>query len=144
MTWNVYVCLCSVWKKIARKGLRWNLSHLQCFIVTEWWTFVSYKHIHFSLNKIHNFSSKVIVYIYAPSHYLNLSWLIIKVLQWHSVSQEVHLNLIQDTYLKIVLTSKITYMCHWIGSALVQIMAWCLFSNKPLSKPMLGYWQLDS
>ena len=29
------------------------------------------------------------------------------------------------------------YMCQWIGSALVQIMACCLFSAKSLSKPML-------
>ena len=28
-------------------------------------------------------------------------------------------------------------MCQWIGSALVQIMACCLFVPKPLSKPML-------
>ena len=34
-----------------------------------------------------------------------------------------------------------TYMCQWIGSALVQIMACRLFSAKPLSKPMLGYCQ---
>ena len=35
------------------------------------------------------------------------------------------------------------YMRQWIGSALVQIMACRLFSAKPLSKPMLGYCQLD-
>ena len=29
------------------------------------------------------------------------------------------------------------YKCQWMGSALVQIMACCLFSTKPLSKPML-------
>ena len=32
----------------------------------------------------------------------------------------------------------------WIGLALVQIMAWRLISAKPLSKPMLGYCQLDT
>ena len=31
------------------------------------------------------------------------------------------------------------YMRQWFGSALVQIMACCLFSAKPLSKPMLDY-----
>ena len=36
------------------------------------------------------------------------------------------------------------YMCQWIGSALVQIMAWSLFGAKPLSKPMLRYCQLDT
>ena len=36
-----------------------------------------------------------------------------------------------------------TFMCQWIGSALVQIMACCLFGAKPLFKPTLGYCQLD-
>ena len=35
------------------------------------------------------------------------------------------------------------YMCQSIGLALVQIMACRLFGAKPLSKPMLGYCQLD-
>ena len=36
-----------------------------------------------------------------------------------------------------------TYIRHWTGSALVQIMACHLFGAKPLSKPVLGYCQLD-
>ena len=28
-------------------------------------------------------------------------------------------------------------------TALVQVMAWCQTGDKPLSKPMLGYYQLD-
>ena len=35
------------------------------------------------------------------------------------------------------------YMCQWIGTALIQIMAWHQFSAKTLSKPMLGYCQLE-
>ena len=35
------------------------------------------------------------------------------------------------------------YIRQWIGSALVQIMACRLFDAEPLSKPMLGYSQLD-
>ena len=35
------------------------------------------------------------------------------------------------------------YMCKWIGSALVQIMACRLFGAKPLSEPMLEYCWLD-
>ena len=35
------------------------------------------------------------------------------------------------------------YMCQWIGSTLVQIMACRLFGAKPLSKPMMVYCQLD-
>ena len=37
-----------------------------------------------------------------------------------------------------------TYMHLWIGSALVEIMACRLFGAKPLSKPMHGYYPLDS
>ena len=35
------------------------------------------------------------------------------------------------------------YMRQWIGSALVQVMASRLLGAKPLSKPVLGYCQLD-
>ena len=35
------------------------------------------------------------------------------------------------------------YMRQWTGSALVKRMACRLFSAKPLSKPMLGHYQLD-
>ena len=34
-------------------------------------------------------------------------------------------------------------MHQWTGSVLVKIMAWRLFGAKPLSKPMLGYCQLN-
>ena len=34
-------------------------------------------------------------------------------------------------------------MRQWIGLIMVQIMACCLFGTKPLSEPMLGYYQLD-
>ena len=37
------------------------------------------------------------------------------------------------THLSLVL-----HICQWIRSALVKIMACCLFDTKPLSKPMLG------
>ena len=36
-----------------------------------------------------------------------------------------------------------TYMRRWIGSALVQVMAWRLFGAKPLPELMLPYCQLD-
>ena len=35
------------------------------------------------------------------------------------------------------------YMHQWIGSALVQIMAYHIFAAKPLSKPVLDYYKLD-
>ena len=39
--------------------------------------------------------------------------------------------------------SSAAYIRQWMGSALVQIMAWRLFGAKPLSQPILGYRQLD-
>ena len=36
------------------------------------------------------------------------------------------------------------YMCQLTGSALVQVMAWCLFGAKPLPELMLAYFQLDT
>ena len=36
------------------------------------------------------------------------------------------------------------HMHHWNGSALVQVMACCLFGTKPLPASMLAYCQLDS
>ena len=35
------------------------------------------------------------------------------------------------------------YMRQWTGPPLVQIMAWCLTGDKPLSEPMLTYCQFD-
>ena len=40
-------------------------------------------------------------------------------------------------------STSVAYKRQWIGSELVQIMACRLFGAKPLSKPMLGYCQLD-
>ena len=33
--------------------------------------------------------------------------------------------------------------CQWCQSALVQVMAWCLFGTKPLPEPMMTYCQLE-
>ena len=49
----------------------------------------------------------------------------------------------QYNYLNLSLPSA-TYLRQWIWRALVQIMAWCLFGAKPLSKPTLGYCPLDT
>ena len=43
-----------------------------------------------------------------------------------------------------ICVSNAAYMRQWIGSAMVQIMACHLFGAKPLSYPMLEYWQLNS
>ena len=36
------------------------------------------------------------------------------------------------------------YMCQWIGSSSVQVLACRLFGTKPLPEPMLAYCQLES
>ena len=35
------------------------------------------------------------------------------------------------------------YMHHWTGPSLVEVMAWCLISGKPLPQTVLSYCQLD-
>ena len=53
----------------------------------------------------------------------------------------------QESEFRLILNTSppnATYIRQWIGSALVQIMACRLFGTKPLSKPMQGYYQLDS
>ena len=37
----------------------------------------------------------------------------------------------------------VAYMNRWTRSALVQVMACCLFGAKPLPEPMLTYWELN-
>ena len=90
----------------------------------------------------------------APSHYLNqYGHLVSKVLE-HS-SEGIIIRRAEDNnqYDKIgncILTHFplvphiCTYMWQWIGWALVQIMACRLSGAKPLSKPMMGYRQLDA
>ena len=43
----------------------------------------------------------------------------------------------------ISLRAASAYMRQWIMSVLVQVMACCLFGAKPLSEPILVYWQLE-
>ena len=59
----------------------------------------------------------------ASSHYLNPCW---PRSQWVNSSPP-----------------SAAYMHQWNGSALVQVMACCLFGTKPLPEPMLTYCQLD-
>ena len=55
---------------------------------------------------------------------------------WHGKEKYMHLL---DSY-----PPSAAYMRQWIWSALVRIIACRLFGAKPLSKPILGYCQLDS
>ena len=98
----------------------------------------------------------------APSHYQNQCWLIISKVQWHSsegnstidTSPINHSNYLGKYSPKISFKCPRSqwvnssppsgvYMHWWTGSALVQIMACCLFSAKSLPEPMLVYCQLD-
>ena len=67
--------------------------------------------------------------------------------QWvksNTVDQEVqHHIIIKPQWVNSSPPPSAAYMRLGIGSALVQIMACRLFGAKPLSKPMLGYCQLD-
>ena len=68
-------------------------------------------------------------------------WCIVGFLIW------VYYTSAMETTLKEVVNSlapSAAYMHQWMKSALVQIMACCLYGTKPLSKPMLGYCQLDA
>ena len=59
-----------------------------------------------------------------------------------NVSKISHWNGFQVLYINSSPPSA-SYTHQWIGLALLQIMASCLFGTKPLSEPMLGYHQLD-
>ena len=85
----------------------------------------------------------------APSHYLNQCWLIINKVQRH-LAERNFTRKTQPSVTKVI--SKITYPKFNLnlpgsnelsGSSLIQVMARCLFSPKPLSKSMLAYCQLD-
>ena len=83
----------------------------------------------------------------AQSHYLNQCLLIISKVQWHSSEGNfTRDDLLMTHVINVSVNSSppcATYMHQWIGSALVQLTACCIFSTKPLSKPMVGYCQLD-
>ena len=60
------------------------------------------------------------------SHYLNQWWLV-----YWCIYASLSLNELTNSS-----SPSATYMCQWIQSALVQIMACSLFATKPLYKPM--------
>ena len=72
---------------------------------------------------------------------------------WEQFPSECSINESENDTFKITAAStrvsELTHLplsphiCQWIGWALVQIMACRLFGTKLLSKPMLGYYQLD-
>ena len=99
---------------------------------------------------------------FGSCHYLNQCCLIISEVLWHSSKDNFTGNSqeicpwyeFENHQFKITVAShrsqwvnssppSSAYMRQWIGSALVQIMACCLFAAKPLPEPMLTYCQLD-
>ena len=87
-----------------------------------------------------------------PSRWLKMSWqkigtrpsaitlLALLRLQCHMI---ISRNMYMALYLFNSSPPSAPYMSKWIESALTQKMACRLFGAKPLSKPMLGYCQLD-
>ena len=57
-------------------------------------------------------------------------WSFIEIMAWHCQTFKSS-------------TPSAAYIHQWIGSSLAQIMSCRLFAAKPLSKPMMGYCQLD-
>ena len=57
---------------------------------------------------------------------------------FHQSTRKIHLNSMLISSLHSAV-----YVLRWTGSALVQIMACCLFSAKPSPEPMLFYCQLN-
>ena len=84
--------------------------------------------------------------------FVHVILIIIYVCQWHYHNQRLlrslsSVNAEPRNWLNFYIKSSPpsdTYMRQWMGSVLVQIMACSLFGAKPLFKPMLGYFQLDS
>ena len=64
----------------------------------------------------------------ATSHYLKQWWLN----SYRCISAS-------PSYDKLTHLPLVLHICQWTGSPLAQIMACCLFCDKPLSKPMLRY-----
>ena len=60
---------------------------------------------------------------------------------WRHCNDELSLDKLKNWFISSSPPSA-AYTRQWIGSALVQIMAGCLFGAKPLSKPMLDCHQL--
>ena len=80
-------------------------------------------------------------YIYMPSHQLMLTIIILMRTCMH-----FNINVLDTDHGDVFVKSSppsATYMCQWIGSAMVQIMACRLFGIRPLSKAVLGYCELD-
>ena len=73
---------------------------------------------------------------------ITLSWTFVLLITLIHISWFRNRKLVDRTCINLSPPSA-AYVCQWIGSALVQIMACRLFGAKPLSKPMLGYCQLD-
>ena len=87
-------------------------------------------------------------YLIAPCHNLNQSWLLINRVLEHLLktnsTESAKISICKMSYKKTLSLPSATYMCWWALSALVQIMVWRIFGAKPLSKPMLGYYQLNT
>ena len=97
-----------------------ELNYLGCYIVMKYWVYV--------------IQSVMIIIVY----YLTTSW-----------GFYIHSENMWPYYRKLIRITinssppSAAYTLRWIGSALVQVMAWHRIGAKPLPEPMLTYCQLD-
>ena len=138
----------------------WNLSHgekifcgikfffLFCLVVwgAKW-----------GQNPSVNFGNSIMIYR-APWMIMHCNWIIWSSIitgfcsLWHSIYMPMPSKYNALAWIWEILTPppppppppSVAYMHHWIGSALVQIMACRLIGAEPLSEPMLEYCWLDS
>ena len=89
--------------------------------------------------------------------YIFINWNLRNTFQWNSIRNQrfsfknIHIKTSSAKWWPYCLGLNVltppspnaTYMRQWIGPALVHILACRLFGSKPLSKPMVGYCQLN-
>ena len=106
---------------------------------SSWASDIVYK---YSITKKHRSFVLIIHILLLPRYFTYMHADLISTAYWRSTHSSFNC---QSTLTTITLSPPIAaYMHQWIGTALVQIMACRLFGVKPLSKPMLGYCQLDA
>ena len=115
-------------KMVCHNNLGQQYFTLCTFVIWFNWNF--FPRIQLTLS--HHWFRQWFGTVYASSHCLYL---------WRP-SLLIHIRVTRPRWINSSPPSA-AYMRQWTGSSLVHVMACCLFATKPLSKPMLGYYQLD-
>ena len=124
-----------------------QITHFPVYGTTNWskqitdtpkWIQIKHTKKHSNINRLKSLHNLIIKISSEPHLKQHIYGLIQKIFNSIAKALELHLFCINSS------PPSATYMRQWIGSAFVQIMACRLFGGKPLSKPMLCYFQLDS